>query len=106
MVIDTRYTPERVMVAHPDDAEFGNAGTIARGVKESATTAYMLATSGDVSIDTPGMTKQRAAEIREAESIAAASVVGVEEAILLREPDSMLQDMMDLRRRLVRKIRR
>jgi LmbE family N-acetylglucosaminyl deacetylase len=108
IVIDTRYTPERVMViaAHPDDAEFGSAGTIAKWVKEGATAAYILATSGDVGIDTLGMTKQRAAEIREAESIAAASVVGVEEVIFLREPDGMLQNTMDLRRRLVREIRR
>jgi LmbE family N-acetylglucosaminyl deacetylase len=108
IVIDAQYTPKRVMViaAHPDDAEFGSAGTIAKWVKEGATASYILATSGDVGIDTPGMTKQRAAKIREAESLAAASVVGVEEVIFLREPDGMLQNTMDLRRRLVREVRR
>ncbi len=95
-----------VIVAHPDDAEFGCAGTIARWVKDGATAAYILATSGDVGIATPGMTKSRAAEIREAEASAAAKVVGVEEVIFLRESDGMLENTMDLRRRLVREMRR
>ncbi len=108
IVSQTRYTPKRVMVitAHPDDAEFGCAGTIAQWVKDGATAAYILGTSGDVGIATPGMTKQRAAEIREAEAIAAAKVVGVEEVICLREPDGMVQNTMELRRRLVREMRR
>ncbi len=108
IVSQTRYTPKRVMVitAHPDDAEFGCAGTIAQWVKDGATAAYVLATSGDVGIATPGMTKERAAKIREAEATAAAKVVGVEEVIFLREPDGMLQNTMDLRRRLVREMRR
>lgn len=95
-----------VVTAHPDDAEFGCAGTIARWIKEGATAAYILATSGDVGIATPGMTKEEAAEIREAEAIAAAKVVGVEDVIFLREPDGMVQNTMDLRRRLVREMRR
>lgn len=108
IVSHTRYTPKRVMVivAHPDDAEFESAATIARWVQEGATAAYILATSGDVGIETPGMTKRRAAEIREVEAIAAAKVVGVEEVIFLREPDGMLENTMDLRRRLVREMRR
>ncbi len=75
IVSHTRYTPKRVMVivAHPDDAECGCAGTIARWVKEGA---------------------------------AAAKVVGVEEVIFLREPDGMLENTLDLRRRLVREMRR
>lgn len=102
------YIPGRVIViaAHPDDAEFSCAGTIARWVKEGATVAYVLATSGDVGIETPGMTKSRAAEIREAETLDAARVLGVEDVTFLREPDGMLENTMALRRRLVREMRR
>ena len=102
------YTPQRAMVivAHPDDAEFGCAGTIAKWVRDGAVVAYVLATSGDVGIDTPGMTNAKAAEIREAEATAAARVVGVTEIIFLREHDGMLENSMDLRRRLVREMRR
>jgi LmbE family N-acetylglucosaminyl deacetylase len=95
-----------VIAAHPDDAEFSCAGTIARWVKEGATAAYVLATSGDVGIATPGMTKSRAAEIREAETLDAARVLGVEDVTFLREPDGMLENTLALRRRLVREMRR
>jgi LmbE family N-acetylglucosaminyl deacetylase len=102
------YIPKRVMaiVAHPDDIEFGCAGTIARWVKEGAEAAYVLCTSGDVGIAEPGMTKKRAAEIREAEQIAAAEAIGVHDVVFLREPDGMLENTIDLRKRLVREIRR
>jgi LmbE family N-acetylglucosaminyl deacetylase len=95
-----------VIVAHPDDIEFSCAGTIARWVKEGCQVVYILITSGDVGIAEPGMTRARAAEIREAEQLAAAEVVGVSEVIFLREPDGMLENTLALRKRLVREIRR
>ena len=103
-----RYTPKKAMVimAHPDDVEFACAGTVARWVKEGATVAYVLCTSGDVGIADKGMTKEKAAQIREVEQSAAAEVVGVKEVVFLREPDGMLVNTLDLRKRLVREIRR
>ena len=102
------YVPKKAMVivAHPDDIEFACAGTVARWVQDGAEVVYVLCTSGDVGIDQPGMTKARAAEIREAEQSAAAGVVGVKEVIYLREPDGMLENTLSLRKRLVREIRR
>ncbi|MEZ4868978.1 MAG: PIG-L deacetylase family protein [Caldilineaceae bacterium] len=102
------YVPNRVLAiaAHPDDIEFGAVGTIARWVQAGAKAAYVLVTSGDVGIADPGMTKARAAEIREAETLAAAKVVGVEDVTFFREPDGMVVNTLDLRKRLVREIRR
>jgi LmbE family N-acetylglucosaminyl deacetylase len=102
------YVPERAMVivAHPDDIEFGCAGTVARWTQAGAEVVYVLCTSGDVGIAEPGMTKAKAAEIREAEQAAAAEVVGVKEVVFLREPDGMLENTLSLRKRLVREIRR
>ncbi len=102
------FVPSRAMVivAHPDDIEFGCAGTVARWVQAGAEVIYVLCTSGDVGIAEPGMTRARATEIREAEQLAAAEVVGVKEVIFLREPDGMLQNTLELRRKLVREIRR
>lgn len=102
------YIPSRAMaiVAHPDDIEFGSVGTIARWVKAGATAAYVLVTSGDVGIAEAGMTKAKAAEIREAETLAAAKLVGVEDVTFLREPDGMVVNTLDLRKKLVRQIRR
>lgn len=102
------YTPKRAMVivAHPDDIEFSCAGTVARWVRAGAEVCYVLCTSGDVGIDEPGMTRAEAARIREAEQDAAAAVVGVKEVVYLREPDGMLQATLELRKKLVREIRR
>lgn len=52
------------------------------------------------------MTKQRAVEIREAEQREAARIAGVQEVVFLREPDGMLQPTLELRKKLVREIRR
>ncbi|MEN4041808.1 MAG: PIG-L deacetylase family protein [Anaerolineaceae bacterium] len=102
------FIPESAMaiVAHPDDIEFSCVGTLARWAKAGTRIRYVLCTSGDVGIAEPGMTRQRAAEIREAESIAAARVAGVNDLVFLREPDGMLQPTLDLRKILVREIRR
>jgi len=94
------------IVAHPDDIEFGIVGTIARWVKAGTKMAYVLVTSGDVGIAEPGMTKARAAEIREAETWAAAKIVGVEDVTFLHKPDGMVENTMELRKELVRQIRR
>jgi LmbE family N-acetylglucosaminyl deacetylase len=102
------YIPESAMaiVAHPDDIEFSCAGTLARWAKAGARTSYVCCTSGDVGIDSPGMTRARAAEIREAEQLEAARLAGAAEVIFLREPDGLLQATLELRKRLVREIRR
>jgi LmbE family N-acetylglucosaminyl deacetylase len=102
------YTPKRVMVivAHPDDIEFSCAGTIARWVKEGAEVCYVLCTSGDVGFSDPKVSREEAVRIREAEQTAAAAVVGVTNVVYLREPDGMLEATMNLRKRLVREIRK
>lgn len=102
------YIPESAMaiVAHPDDIEFSSVGTLARWAKAGARISYVLCTSGDVGIASPGMTRARAAEIREAEAREAARIAGATEIIFLGEPDGMLQPTMELRKKLVREIRR
>jgi len=102
------YIPESAMaiVAHPDDIEFSCAGALARWAKAGARISYVLCTSGDVGIDEEGMTRARATEIREAEAREAARIAGATEIIFLREPDGMLQATLELRKKLVREIRR
>jgi LmbE family N-acetylglucosaminyl deacetylase len=102
------YTPESAMaiVAHPDDIEFSFAGTMARWARAGARISYVLCTSGDVGISSPGMTRREAAQIREAEQRKAAEIAGAKEVIFLRYPDGMLEPTMELRKQLVREIRR
>lgn len=102
------YVPESAMaiVAHPDDIDFSCAGTLARWAQAGCRVSCLLCTSGDVGIAEPGMTREKAAEIREAEARAAARIIGASEIVFLRERDGLLQPTLDLRRRLVREIRR
>ncbi|HBX68556.1 MAG TPA: PIG-L family deacetylase [Chloroflexi bacterium] len=94
------------IVAHPDDIDFSCVGTLARWAKAGARVSYVLCTSGDVGIADPGMTREKAIEIREAEQNEAARIAGATEVIYLRERDGMLVATLELRKKLVREIRR
>jgi LmbE family N-acetylglucosaminyl deacetylase len=94
------------IVAHPDDIEFGCAGTMARWVQEGAEVCFVLVTSGDVGIAKPDITRAEAAAVREAEQVAAAAVLGVHDVVFLREPDGCVVNTLELRKRLVRELRR
>lgn len=102
------YIPESAMIvmAHPDDPDFSCVGTIARWIRAGTRVCYVLCTSGDVGIAEPGMTREKAAQIREAEQRQAAEIAGVQDVVFLGEPDGMLQPTLELRRKIVREIRR
>ncbi len=102
------FVPESAMaiVAHPDDIEFGCVGTLARWARAGARICYVLCTSGDVGIADTSITRQEAAEIREKESLEAARIAGVSDVVFLHEPDGLLQATLELRKKLVREIRR
>jgi LmbE family N-acetylglucosaminyl deacetylase len=103
-----KYTPERVLVivAHPDDIEFGCAGTLARWIRDGATARYVLCTSGQVGIKDPSISMEEAARTRETEQTNAARAIGVQDVIFLHYQDGILENTMTLRKQLVREIRR
>ncbi len=102
------YIPESAMAisAHPDDNEFTCVGTLARWANAGTRVIYVLCTSGDVGIDEPGMTREKATQIREAESLEAARIAGINQVVFLREPDGLLQPTLELRKKIVREIRK
>lgn len=94
-----------VIAPHPDDPEFGVAGTVARWTKAGKQVVYVICTSGEKGITDRSLTPEQVAQIREREQIAAAQVVGVQEVIFLRYPDQRLEDTPTFRKEIVRQIR-
>lgn len=95
-----------IIVAHPDDAEFTVAGTAAAWTREGCMVSYVVCTDGSAGSHEPGMTKERLAEIRRAEQQAACARLGVAEVVFLGHDDGQLVPTLELRRELVREIRR
>ena len=95
-----------VITAHPDDAEFGTAGTVARLVKDGCEVGYVIVTDGNKGSDDRAMTPERLAVIRAEEQRAAARTVGVEHVTFLGYPDGEVEDTRALRRDISREIRR
>mgnify|MGYP003574914673 CR=1 FL=1 len=81
-----------VVTPHPDDAEFGVAGTVARWVKEGRRVIYVVCTNGDKGTSDINMKPEKLVEIRKKEQQAAADTLGVSEVIFLGLPDQGLED--------------
>jgi len=94
-----------VVTPHPDDAEYGIAGTVARWAKESKDVIYVVCTNGDKGSSDVNMKPEALAKIREKEQLDAAKVLGVREVIFLRHPDQGLEDTYEFRKQIVRLIR-
>jgi LmbE family N-acetylglucosaminyl deacetylase len=95
-----------VVMAHPDDAEFSAGGTLARWTGAGARVSYCVCTDGDKGTSDPHRDPRAVAEERIGEQRAAARVLGVEEVVFLGHPDGVLQPSLELRRDIVRVIRR
>ena len=100
--------PETALVVtpHPDDAEIGCGGTVAKWIAEGTAVYYVLCTNGDKGTSDPNLTSERLARIREREQAEAADVLGVREVVYLGYPDGALEDTADFRGRLVHAIRK
>ncbi len=99
--------PERVLavMAHPDDVDFGAAGTLAKLAAQGSEIHYCLLTNGDQGgfDDTP---REQMAPMRQQEQRAAADIVGVKSVEFLGNRDGHLMPSIELRGQVVRAIRR
>lgn len=105
--IKTDHTPERVLVimAHPDDIEFGCAGSVARWIAEGAEVTYCLVTDGSAGSNDPDTDWDELIRVRHTEQCAAAEKVGVKDVRFLGYKDGVLQPTLEVRRDLTRLIR-
>jgi LmbE family N-acetylglucosaminyl deacetylase len=99
---ETSESLDRVMVigAHPDDPEFGCAGTVMKWAQAGKSITYVLLTSGDKGSRDPALRPGQLAALRELEQRAAAEEIGVGQVIFLHYPDGLLENTLDLRRRV------
>lgn len=94
-----------VVTAHPDDVDFGAAGTVARLTDAGVAVTYCLVTDGQAGgfdLETP---RADIVEIRRAEQTQAAKEVGVTELVFLGWADGQVVASLDLRRDIARVIR-
>ena len=94
-----------VIVAHPDDADFGPSGTAAAWIDQGSVGWLVCCTSGDQGGEDPDADPFELAALRETEQRAAAAVTGYAGVSFLHQPDGALANDLVLRELLVREIR-
>lgn len=94
-----------VIAAHPDDIEFGAAGTVARWTDEGMQVVFCMVTDGAAGSNKPETDLVALVRQRQDEQCAAAAILGVRDVRFLGYPDGALQPTMELRRDLTRIIR-
>ena len=93
------------MTAHPDDVDFGAAGSVASWTDAGAHVTYCVVTDGDAGGSDPSVSREEMRRIRRAEQEAAAAEVGVKDLVWLGYPDGRLEVTLDLRRDISKVIR-
>ena len=94
-----------VVVAHPDDCDFGCAATTARWTDAGLEVSYCIVTDGQAGGSDRSIPRDRVAALRRAEQTEAARVVGVSDITFLGYPDGELSVTHELRRDITRVIR-
>jgi LmbE family N-acetylglucosaminyl deacetylase len=95
-----------VIFSHPDDAEFSAAPAIAALTARGVEVSYVVTTDGGKGTEDLAVTPEQLAATRVAEQRAAADILGVGEIVHLGYPDGYLTASLDLRRDIVRQVRR
>jgi LmbE family N-acetylglucosaminyl deacetylase len=94
-----------VVTAHPDDVDFGSAGTVAAFTDAGLEVTYCIVTNGEAGGSDRAMPRSEMALVRQDEQRSAAAVVGVSDVRFLGHPDGRVQATFDLRRDISRVIR-
>ncbi|QBI55232.1 PIG-L deacetylase family protein [Streptomonospora litoralis] len=95
-----------VVMAHPDDVDFGCAGTVAAWTDAGVEVTYLMVTDGEAGGDERTLDGDGMAELRRSEQRKAAAAVGVHDVRFLGYPDGRVMHTLELRRDIARVIRR
>ena len=109
MAKETHEEPYRrgmVVVAHPDDAEYGCSGTVAKWCRDGMEVVYIIVTDGSKGTSAREVTPIELSEMRRQEQAAAGKVLGLKDVVFLCHPDAYLEPTLEVRRDIAREIRR
>jgi len=94
-----------VVMAHPDDCDFGSGGTIAQWTARGIEVSYCIITNGDQGGEESGIPLEEMAKVRQKEQRDAGAALGVSEITYLNYRDGWLMPSIELRKEIVRAIR-
>ncbi|MGH7239885.1 MAG: PIG-L deacetylase family protein [Candidatus Saccharimonadales bacterium] len=94
------------VAAHPDDLEFGFAGSAAKWVQAGASVYYLILTNGNKGSDDRSLTPKKLRDLRRAEQRAAARILGVKEVFFRDYEDGLLEPTAEVKCDVVRIIRK
>ena len=96
-----------IVSAHPDDMEIGMGGTVAKLIEERAEITSLVVTDGGRASNPFGWTEQRMADVRRAEALRVAEVLGVKDVIFCDQPDAADEiDVEVVRQKLIEVVTR
>jgi LmbE family N-acetylglucosaminyl deacetylase len=105
-IADSEVSRVLVVTAHPDDVDFGAGGTIAQWTAKGIEVAYCIATNGDQGGEDPDLPRDQMPVIRQREQRAAGAILGVTDIEFLNYRDGWLEPTIELRKKIVKAIRR
>jgi len=95
-----------VVVAHPDDGEFSAGGSMAKWASEGKEVVLCVISNGAMGSNNPDFSRDELVALREREQRAAAAVTGLKDVVFLGYEDGYLEDSHDIRRDVIREMRR
>ena len=93
-----------VVTAHPDDAEYGCSGTVAKLANNGSDMVYVLCTDGSKGTEDKNLSPEKLAKIRYTEQLNACNVLGLKVVVFLGYPDAYLVPSLDVRKDIARQI--
>ncbi len=97
--------PAPAVFAHPDDAEIGAGGTMARWASQGREVHLLILTNGDKGSQVVGLDSEELARIRAEETVEAGRILGLHDVRVLDTPDGELENVFGVRAAVVRRIR-
>ena len=103
---ERRFAKALIFTPHPDDAELSGGATMAKWASEGTEVVLCVVTNGAMGSNDPSAGREELIATRQAEQRAAAKVLGVSEVVFLGYEDGYVEDSHELRRDMIREIRR